>query len=492
MGRYALTTLLAAIACLAAGGIASEAALATPTNPVIHGVVDNPTGPAAEVDVLVYPAGGGAELASTQTDAGGNYSVEVPGDFLVSIEFIPAPEGAGTSGRNALPTFYALGVGTVFEEGAGSLQLEGTNSYVIDEVLLAGGEITGKVKDTVTKAPLAGQSVSLEAFGSQIAKATTAADGSFKFVRLDSKLESSYRVCFASTEFRYANYCEELTVNPASNVVVEPPLVMTGTLAGALVTPAGSTYQGEVEVAAYDQSGQLANAGVFEGTYSLPAPPGSYRLYFVPIGLPARYYLDRATLACAEALTVSSEVVTHAANEVLSPAAPTCSPSGGGETPPGGGGSPPGGGSPSGGAPGGGEPAGASASAIASALSLALGAGSALPTVAAVLKSGAIALSFAAPSAGAAAISWYELPPGAHLASAHRPKPVLVASGHAAFAKAGLGKIRLVLTAAGRHLLRSAHRSVSLVAVGTFKPTGGAAVKHSRHITLRRGSTHKR
>ena len=74
--------------------------------------------------------------------------------------------------------------------------------------------------------------------------------------------------------------------------------------------------------------------------------------------------------------------------------------------------------------------------------------------IAAILKTGGYLLTFKAPEAGTAAIRWYVVPEGAHLASA---KPVLIATGRLSFTKTGTGKLNVTLTAAGKKLLEEVH-----------------------------------
>ncbi len=105
--------------------------------------------------------------------------------------------------------------------------------------------------------------------------------------------------------------------------------------------------------------------------------------------------------------------------------------------------------------------------------------------IAALLKRGGLAFKLSALEAGSATIDWYQLPPGAKLASRAKPKPVLVAAGRLGFAAAGTGTLKLKLTPAGKKLLKRARR-LKLTARGTFTPTGGTAVKATRGFLLKR------
>lgn len=103
--------------------------------------------------------------------------------------------------------------------------------------------------------------------------------------------------------------------------------------------------------------------------------------------------------------------------------------------------------------------------------------------IAALRKGDGFTFTFKALEAGTAVIDWYEVPSGAASASA-KPKPVLVASGHASFSAAGTGKLKVNLTAAGKRLLKKA-RSLKLTAKGTFTPTGDTAIIATKTFVLK-------
>ena len=84
-------------------------------------------------------------------------------------------------------------------------------------------------------------------------------------------------------------------------------------------------------------------------------------------------------------------------------------------------------------------------------------------------------------AAGTVAISWYEVPKGAHLSAAH---PVLVATGTANAAVAGTLKIKIKLTTKGKQVLRHAN-GLKLTAKASFTRTGKAAVVVFKTSTLK-------
>ncbi len=100
----------------------------------------------------------------------------------------------------------------------------------------------------------------------------------------------------------------------------------------------------------------------------------------------------------------------------------------------------------------------------------------------ALLKADGLRLSFTSSDPGSLVISWYDVPKGAHLSS--KPKPILVATGTTTFATAGIKKLLIELTKAGRRLLTAA-KKIKLTAKGTFTPNGKAALVVLRSFTLR-------
>ena len=91
-----------------------------------------------------------------------------------------------------------------------------------------------------------------------------------------------------------------------------------------------------------------------------------------------------------------------------------------------------------------------------------------------LLKNGRYTYSFNMPSAGRLVINWYR-------ANTH----ALVASGHAAFSKAGLVKVTMKLTATGRRMLK-ATRSLKLTAKATYTSADRPAVVVTKRFTVRR------
>ena len=101
---------------------------------------------------------------------------------------------------------------------------------------------------------------------------------------------------------------------------------------------------------------------------------------------------------------------------------------------------------------------------------------------AALSKAGGFTLKFRSLEAGTVVIDWYH-GHGASASSAGKPKPTLIATGHARFSGAATAKVRITLTEAGRRLLKSGRRT-RLSARGTFTPREGSAVSVTKQFAL--------
>jgi hypothetical protein len=105
--------------------------------------------------------------------------------------------------------------------------------------------------------------------------------------------------------------------------------------------------------------------------------------------------------------------------------------------------------------------------------------------IASLLKAGGFTFLFKALQAGTAKVGWYRVPPGAKLANKTKAKPILIASGKLTFTAAGTAKMKVALTAAGKHMLKHAKR-VKVTAKGTFTPTGMPPINATRSFVLKR------
>jgi hypothetical protein len=95
--------------------------------------------------------------------------------------------------------------------------------------------------------------------------------------------------------------------------------------------------------------------------------------------------------------------------------------------------------------------------------------------ISALLKHGGYSFTFAAPSAGTLAMSWYRRLHG---------QTILIAKVTVRFHKTGKENLELVLTSKGRALLKGAGR-MTLAAQGGFTPVGHSTTSASKTITLK-------
>jgi hypothetical protein len=106
-------------------------------------------------------------------------------------------------------------------------------------------------------------------------------------------------------------------------------------------------------------------------------------------------------------------------------------------------------------------------------------------SIAALLRRRGYTFRWGAPGGGRLVIHWYDYLPMRARLSRVTLKPVIVAAGEASFAKAGVVKLTIKLTASGRRLLNKAKR-LELTATATYTPSGAPAVTARRSFTLRR------
>jgi hypothetical protein len=123
---------------------------------------------------------------------------------------------------------------------------------------------------------------------------------------------------------------------------------------------------------------------------------------------------------------------------------------------------------------------------VGTAVAAALTPGGPAAKIGAIIKTGAYPAAIKAPSAGTAGIAWYQVPAGAHIASAK--KPVLVASGTKTLSKAGKVTIKVKLTAKGKAMLKKVKKGhkLKLTGKGSFTPTGGKKTTKLKSFTLKR------
>jgi hypothetical protein len=101
--------------------------------------------------------------------------------------------------------------------------------------------------------------------------------------------------------------------------------------------------------------------------------------------------------------------------------------------------------------------------------------------VVSILRQGGYKAPVTAPAPGKQTIRWLAK---VRKGSASAAKQLTIASGTKRFKKPGSGTLRVKLTKQGRKLLKNSNR-VTLIAIGTFQPEGGKAVKTRRKLTLK-------
>jgi hypothetical protein len=105
--------------------------------------------------------------------------------------------------------------------------------------------------------------------------------------------------------------------------------------------------------------------------------------------------------------------------------------------------------------------------------------------IAALLKKGGFSEQFTAPEPGTVVLRWYYLPRGTKFGGKGKHAPVLVAAGKVTFTATGTKTVRLTLTHAGIHLLRSSKR-IRLTATGSFTPATGQTDSMTAQFQLSR------
>lgn len=103
-----------------------------------------------------------------------------------------------------------------------------------------------------------------------------------------------------------------------------------------------------------------------------------------------------------------------------------------------------------------------------------------------ILNNGGYVATFTAPEGGTVTITWYEVPAGATVASAHAShKPVVVATGKRSFATAGTGTLKIKLTKTGKKLLKHS-KKLKLTAVGKFTPKGAKSTTVKKKFSVKK------
>ena len=86
---------------------------------------------------------------------------------------------------------------------------------------------------------------------------------------------------------------------------------------------------------------------------------------------------------------------------------------------------------------------------------------------------------------GELVVSWYRVPPGAHLSSAAgKPKPILIATGRSSLTRGKRARLKVSLTRVGRRVLSAAKHALRLTAKATFTDPAAKVTTASKSFTL--------
>ncbi len=302
----------------------------------ISGAVTAAAGGAArrDVNVILYDTGY-QRLKSTETTGAGTYRFQglSAGSYLV--QFVPQRFGESS----AYASRYYQGKSD--PATADRVQVTGAATTPnINGVLplrsTVTGQISGNVTEEATNQPLVNVRVrARDANGRIVADTTTAADGNYALVGLNS---GRYRVQFERTQpnaagFYYIEeyYNNQSTESGADLVAVTAPnvtanintaLALAGQISGH-VTAADTGNSVAAQVLLYDDTGArvaTATLSSFRESYTFAqVSPGDYRLYFAPVALPyiPAYSGNAATLATATPVTVNSGQRTENVDSTL-------------------------------------------------------------------------------------------------------------------------------------------------------------------------------
>jgi hypothetical protein len=214
-------------AAMLAGGQITGTVTAIATNTTLAGIC-----------VQAYD-GGGAVVASTQTNSSGVYTLSAlpTGSYQVGFADCNAgPDFAGT-----YVTQYYNGKATLASADPVAVTAGRTTSG-ISAAMVTHGQITGTVTDSATGAPLAGICLDIFDSGGGISQTSTNASGVYTTIHL---MPGSYRVGFnlGCSDSAYATqyYNDQPTLAGADPVTVSDGTTTSGINAALVASSSGST-----------------------------------------------------------------------------------------------------------------------------------------------------------------------------------------------------------------------------------------------------------
>jgi phage gpG-like protein len=462
--------------------------------------------PIEGIEVCAYEeASEGLFGECTLTDASGRYALArlTAGEYLV--EFSSPESGA----LNYVRQYYD---GKSLPEEAEAVPVAADSlTEGINAQLEEGGRVTGKVTSASTRAAIDRALVCAFTADDEIeACALSNLSGEYAIAGL---LDGRYKIGVDAAEAGYAiqYYDDELSLSRATLVPVvageiasgiDAQLIEGGRIAGRVTSASSGAPIAGILVCAFESSAEIEECAITgeSGEYLLAGlPAGEYAVDFNGGKTYAsQYYDDASSPAAARPVPVvagsmdSGIDASMQANTRSVPPPPPPTPPlprfpvpGGGSTNTGSGSvasAPPA--SPTGGGVLGSTSVGIGSIQIGALLRQELTPAGKTAKFATLLAGGGFTVTFKGLVAGTAVIDWYQLPPGAKLAKKTRAKPILVASGQMRFATAGVAKIKVKLTGAGRRLLEHA-KILKLTAKGTFTPTGKTPVTATKEFVLK-------
>jgi PKD repeat protein len=284
----------------------------------------------SDIEISVYEANGEQFIASTTTDAAGEYTVSGLGGGEYKLEFVP-----DYGGGNYLPQFYS-DQPSLTAANPIKVAVEQTSSG-IDAQLQTGGEITGKVTDASSKAALTDINVCVQASSGEgvYQCATSNSAGEYTVVGLAT---GKYKVEFEATEG--ANYLSQYFNGKADESEAEPvsvtagsttsgidaAMVVGGQIVGKVTNAASKAGAEGIYVCAYERTGDVLSACAYTtstGEYDLaPLVTGEYSVQFNSYAnsyLP-QYYSDKAYLSEATPVSVITGASTPGVDAAMVPA----------------------------------------------------------------------------------------------------------------------------------------------------------------------------
>ena len=308
----------------------------------ISGTVTDDSGqPLPNVLVSVFPSSSTSgplfPIASTYTDASGNYSIAGLNTGSYKVGFIPGStcDPSGCTASNYVPQYYNGKPDLTSADLVAVNQTSATTG--INASLATGGTITGAVTDEYGQ-PLQNITVTAYKYDSNSGlwnwarNAYTDASGNYQ---VNGMASGNFKVGFQGSNYIPVYYKDKSDMNSADVVPVtqgnattgiDQSLAVAGSITGAVTDEAGQPLS-NVYVSLYkldSASGQwFPSTWIYtgsSGSYSLGGlQTGDYKVDFVPYytNYISQYYNNKPDLGTADTVTVTQGVVTSGINAAL-------------------------------------------------------------------------------------------------------------------------------------------------------------------------------